>query len=321
MSDSTGVDMPRYKGILGIIDTYLRRNRIGEVLVSRGKLTPFQLKEALRIQKREGIPLGNVLLSQGVVNSADLRLALATQSSLRCVAALVALISSLIVFPVRQAGAGALQDIPGTIVLASAGSVSGSIQKTPLFGTGERGSADLSSFTKWSAMFDRFAREANDQSSQGVVSEWKGELSEFKGHSLERMASEVNTLMNKVRYIGDKRNWGRSDYWETPIEFLSYGGDCEDFAIAKYVSLRALGVPDSLMRVAIVKDLQKGIPHAILVVYTEDGPMILDNQIKDVTAADEIHHYKPIFSINRNAWWLHTDQGDGNPTQIASAAW
>ncbi len=96
--------------------------------------------------------------------------------------------------------------------------------------------------------------------------------------------------MNKVRYIGDQKNWGKSDYWATPIEFLTYGGDCEDFAIAKYVSLRALGVPDRAMRIAIVKDTQKGIAHAILIVYTEDGPMVLDNQIKRMTNANAIGH-------------------------------
>jgi predicted transglutaminase-like cysteine proteinase len=74
------------------------------------------------------------------------------------------------------------------------------------------------------------------------------------------------------------------------------------------------------MRIAIVKDLQKGVPHAILIVYTENGPMVLDNQIKKMTEADDIEHYKPIFSINRTAWWLHNDNRNSNPTQIASAS-
>ena len=69
----------------------------------------------------------------------------------------------------------------------------------------------------------------------------------------------------------------------------------------------------------IVKDMQKNLPHAILIVYTESGPMVLDNQIKRMTPSREVSHYKPIFSINRTAWWLHTDT-ERNPTQIASAA-
>ena len=122
------------------------------------------------------------------------------------------------------------------------GSMSGAIVRgEALFGTGERASTDLSSFTKWSAMFDRFSREANSGSHNGVIQDWKSGLEKFRGMPLQDMANSVNNMMNKIQYIGDKKNWGKSDYWETPVEFLTYGGDCEDFAIAKYVSLRALG--------------------------------------------------------------------------------
>lgn len=313
--------MPQEKGVLRAINTYLRRNRIGEVLVSRGKISPLQLKEALFLQKQGGDPIGHILLGLGIVKRRDLRIALATQSALRIAAAVITIMSGITFFSSRQAMAGSVKDIPAVITLASAGTMNGAIVRSgSLFGTGERASTDLSSFTKWSAMFDRFSREANQSSSEAVIQRWRQDLASFRGMPLEDMADEVNDLMNKVRYIGDKKNWGKSDYWETPIEFLSYGGDCEDFAIAKYASLRALGVPDSAMRIAIVRDTQKGIPHAILIVYTESGPMVLDNQIKQMTRASDIRHYKPIFSINRTAWWLHTDRNDSNPTQIASAA-
>ncbi len=322
MDGASEVNMPKGKGFLSSINTYLRRNRIGEVLVSRGQLTPAQLKEALQYQKQQNQPLGRILLLQGLVSPTQLRLALATQSALRVATAVLTILSSTSIFSTRQAVAGSSRDIPNAITLASAGSMSGGVVRGEnLFGTGERASTDLSTFTKWTSMFDRFSREANTSSAQGVIKEWRAGLEHFRGQDLVDMANGVNNMMNKIRYIGDKRNWGKSDYWETPVEFLTYGGDCEDFAIAKYVSLRALGVPDNLMRLAIVKDMQKGIPHAILIVYTEDGAMVLDNQIKRMTAASDIGHYKPIFSINHTAWWLHTDRpGRDNPTQIASAA-
>ena len=65
-------------------------------------------------------------------------------------------------------------------------------------------------------------------------------------------------------------------------------------------------MPESRLRVAIVQDERKDIPHAILIVYAENGPVILDNQIDDVRSADSIYHYRPIFSINSDSWWLHT---------------
>lgn len=311
-------------GILSSINSYLKRNRVGEILVARGKLSPSQLKEALGLQKEQKTPLGHILLNHGLISRRELRFALATQSTFRTVLTVVTLFSGLTTISTKSF-AGALKDIPQSISVAfsnmSAGSMSGAIVRgTPLFGTGERASTDMTSFTKWSAMFDRFSNEVNSGTSNDVVQKWRANLSSLNGLPLSQMANGVNNMMNKVRYIGDQKNWGKSDYWETPIEFLTYGGDCEDFAIAKYVSLRALGVPDRAMRVAIVKDTQKNIAHAILIVYTEDGPMVLDNQIKQMTEASEIHHYKPIYSINRTAWWLHTDGNASNPTQVASAS-
>jgi predicted transglutaminase-like cysteine proteinase len=56
-----------------------------------------------------------------------------------------------------------------------------------------------------------------------------------------------------------------------------------------------------------------------LIVYTDNGAMLLDNQIKRAVKADSVRHYKPIFSINQNAWWLHTAP-KGNVTVVASAS-
>ena len=327
MSDSIGNknDTANQSGILGSINSYLKRNRVGEILVSRGKLTQSQLKEALGLQNEQKVPIGHVLLNHGLISRRELHFALATQSTLRTVLTIITIFTGLTSLSSRQSFAGSLKEIPRSISVAftsaSAGAMSNAIiHKAPLFGTGERASADMSSFTKWSAMFERFSNEVNNGSANDVVRTWKANISAFNGQPLRQMANNVNNLMNKTRYIGDQKNWGKSDYWETPVEFLTYGGDCEDFAIAKYVSLRALGVPEKAMRIAIVKDLQKNIAHAILIVYTEDGPMVLDNQIKTMTEASDISHYKPIYSINRTGWWLHTDNGGSNPTQIASAS-
>lgn len=315
---------PRQTGILGSINAYLKRNRVGEILVARGKLSPFQLKEALSLQKKHKSPLGRVLLEKGLISRRELQVTLATQSALRIGLTVITIFTGLTTLSSRQSYAGGLKELPRSISVAftnvSASTMSGAIvQEAPIFGTSERASTDMGSFTKWSAMFERFSNEVNNGSANDVVQNWKSKLSTLSGLSLVQMANGVNNMMNQVRYIGDQKNWGKSDYWETPIEFLTYGGDCEDFAIAKYVSLRALGVPDRAMRIAIVRDLQKGIPHAILIVYTEEGPMVLDNQIKRMTEASAISHYKPIYSINRTAWWLHSDSRS-NPTQIASAA-
>ena len=307
--------------LLSNIRTYLSANRFGEGLVRRGVLSAQELEDALRMQRTGGGVLGEILVERGVISRWDLKTTLALQSSLRVMAAVVTIMASMSGFGAKSAHAGSMKDIPSSVVLASVSlNYADGVMQSSLFGTGEKRSGDLSAFTKWSAMFERFERDVSRPSNQDVVEAWRGAIGKLRGKSLIDMADGVNNLMNQVRYIGDNRNWGRSDYWETPVEFMNKGGDCEDFAIAKYASLRALGVPESLMRVAIVKDMEKGIPHAILIVYTDQGPMVLDNQIKRMTRASSISHYKPIFSINRSAWWVHTDQSASGATQIASAS-
>jgi len=116
--------------------------------------------------------------------------------------------------------------------------------------------------------------------------------------------------MNKAKYVQDKNNWGKNDYWATPQEFMARFGDCEDYAIIKYLSLRMLGWKDEDLRVVAVKDLNLKVGHAVLVVYmtTKSGkriPLVLDNQIKDVVKASSIRHYQPVFSINQKNWWRH----------------
>ncbi len=311
-------------GFLSRIQNLFQKNKIGEVLVNRGLLSPEQLRYALKQQKITRQNLGKILLSHGLISKGELHTTLMIQGSLRFALALATLTFSLFTLSPRSAQAQEIKDIPLSIAVNALDitAAQGVIQPA-LFGSGEQRSSDLSAFTKWSAMFDRFQMEVDQPSSQRLIRQWRADLGNLRGRSLMDMVVGVNDLMNHVPYINDSRNWNKSDFWETPIEFLSRGGDCEDFAIAKYASLRALGVPESLMRIAIVKDMQKNIPHAILIVYTTDGPMVLDNQIKSVVSAASILHYKPIFSINRSAWWVHMDRplySPTQPTQIASAA-
>ncbi len=320
-TQSEDADMAGQKqgGILASMYHFFHRNRLGELLVLRGKLTPKELRELLARQRSENRPLGEILVAAQVISQGELKFALAMQSTFRVVAATIAL-GSIITITSKQALAGAIKDIPAKISLVSAAAFSGIGHYPALFGAEEKRSGDLSAFTKWESMFNRFHSESASSHAQGPITKWKQDLSALQGLPLETMVEKVNAMMNRVPYINDSKNWGKSDYWATPVEFMNKGGDCEDFAIAKYSSLRALGVPEDRMRIAIVKDMQKGIPHAILVVYTDSGPMILDNQIKSVRRADSISHYKPIFSINRTAWWLHTAPTGRSVNTVVAAA-
>lgn len=175
--------------------------------------------------------------------------------------------------------------------------LSQSLRTPSLFGSGETRSADTSAFIK----FNRAVARLND-----TTAPLPRELSMLKGAALLAKVEAVNTHFNKVRYIEDKNNYGTSDYWAMPTEFTRVGGDCEDYVLAKYAALKDLGVSEDKLRMVILQDTLKNLPHAILVVYTEDGAKFLDNQFKTVKDVEGFTRYAPIYSINRTGWWRHT---------------
>lgn len=136
---------------------------------------------------------------------------------------------------------------------------------------------------------------------------WPKLIESLRGLDRRAQIETVNRELNRIPYVLDKDNWGVSDYWATPEEFLEHDGDCEDYAIAKYMALKTVGVPPSDMRIVVLQDLNLGIPHAVLAVRHNNQWLILDNQIKQVMPDTAIVHYRPIYSINEQSWWLHQE--------------
>ena len=112
---------------------------------------------------------------------------------------------------------------------------------------------------------------------------------------------DFNWYWNKVRYYTDMRHWGVLDYWATPVETLaSEGADCEDYAIGKYFSLKALGVPIQKLRITYVRALRWNEPHMVLAYYpTPDAdPYILDNLTRSISRASDRDDLVPVYSFN-----------------------
>lgn len=192
------------------------------------------------------------------------------------------------------------------IAAASPTVVQASPAHPTIFGTQEIYSRSLKMFPKWRGAMERFAGELkNCKPSTCNTKSWSSFIDGLRGKDLMTQLREVHREFNKRRYITDPINWNLPDYWETPFQFLRRNGDCEDYAITKYMALRELGIPVEDMRIMVLQDLNLRIAHAILVVYTDGKALVLDNQIKTVIAADNIRHYQPIYSVNENGWWLH----------------
>lgn len=174
-----------------------------------------------------------------------------------------------------------------------------------LFGHGEQKHSDITPFTKWTGVITRTKMEFAQPVEKRAVKKWLAFLDSIRTKSTADKIEAVNAYLNKIPFVADTKNYGVSDYWATPTQFLTRGGDCEDYAVTKYISLRALGVPKDKMRLAIVEDHVMRIPHAVLVVFDRGEAKVLDNQNPIIMNSASISRYTPIYSISQVAWWRH----------------
>ncbi len=186
--------------------------------------------------------------------------------------------------------------------------------KPSFFNSKETESKNLKPFKKWNSALARFSKEKADKTEGDCKTKkltkchydgWMKYLKKQKGKDKLTLIKEINARMNKAKYITDNNNWGKKDFWATPGEFMAKFGDCEDYAIIKYLSLRMLGFKETEVRVVAVKDLNLKVGHAILVAFVDGKAYVLDNQIKQVVEASTVRHYQPVFSISYKTWWRH----------------
>jgi len=183
----------------------------------------------------------------------------------------------------------------------------------PLFGSREVYSDSTWRFAQWTDMLARADAEFEDaqhictslNDTHCVPAEWQALVDQLKGHDLHEQIDMVNQAMNRHPYVTTMQNWHRPMYWETAFEFLRYGGQCQDYAIAKYELLRQAGVPASAMRMVVLRDTAIARDHAVLVVYVEGEPLVLDILNPAIVPADTSVPYRPYYSINEEAWWYH----------------
>ncbi len=153
---------------------------------------------------------------------------------------------------------------------------------------------------------------------------WQKLEQDNKNASTKEKLTAVNTFFNLLQYQKDSVHWGQDDYWATPLEFVvSGGGDCEDFAVAKYFTLLDLGIPDDKMLIMYVKftgnETFYAQAHMVLLYYETPTsvPLVLDNINKEIMPADQRHDLIPIYGFNGTGLWQAKELGKGN--QIGQA--
>lgn len=139
------------------------------------------------------------------------------------------------------------------------------------------------------------------------VESWRRSLDQFKDLPTLEKLEKVNQFFNKLNFVNDIKLWGKNDYWATPLEFIgANAGDCEDFTIGKYFSLREIGIPDEKLRLVYVKALEYNQFHMVLAYYETPTsvPLILDNLIPRIKPSTVRRDLLPIYSFNGSNLWL-----------------
>lgn len=157
-----------------------------------------------------------------------------------------------------------------------------------------------------------------------LLDAWSQMLDAAATTSPEEQLLQVNQFFNRhIQYSDDEPLWKKSDYWATPLETMGVrAGDCEDFTVAKYLSLLELGIPVEKLRLIYVKAQLGGTrgkifqAHMVLGYYaTPDAiPLIMDNLVDTIQPANQRPDLQPVFSFNSQGLWVGGQRAQADPT-------
>ncbi len=153
------------------------------------------------------------------------------------------------------------------------------------------------------------------------VNAWRNVVADSRNLSEREKLAAVNAFFNQLYFVNDIELWGKKDYWATPLEFLgSAAGDCEDFSIAKYFTLRELGIDDKKLRLVYVKAIKLNQFHMVVAYYptASSEPVLLDNIDPEIKLASKRRDLLPVYSFNGSRLWLMKERGKGELAGISS---
>jgi len=164
-----------------------------------------------------------------------------------------------------------------------------------------------------SELLDRVEQKHGDLARKRLLA-WQDLIRQDGSTTDREKLDKVNAFFNRVEFVSDLLLWKQEDYWATPVEFLMRNaGDCEDFSIAKYFTLKKLGVAENKLNLTYVKALKLNQAHMVVTYYqTPDAePLVLDNLIPEIKPASDRDDLLPVFSFNGVGLWLAKARGRG----------
>jgi len=143
---------------------------------------------------------------------------------------------------------------------------------------------------------------------------WRNLIRDDRSRTDQEKLEKVNAFINRLKFVSDTDQWERKDYWATPVEFIAGGGgDCEDFSVAKYFTLVAMGVAEDKLSMTYVTALDLGRAHMVMTYHRLPGtePLVLDNLRDEILPTSGRPDLLPVYSFNRNGWWVAKQRGQG----------
>jgi len=181
-------------------------------------------------------------------------------------------------------------------------------------------------FPKWQAIRERLdaeARAVRDCLAGAVcqspaAADIAAHLKDLSALATLDKAEAVQRIVNARPYVDDRSQFGVSDLWQTPLSFWANGGDCEDYAIAKYMALRVLGFSDAQLRLTIMTRRTDREIHAVLLVAVGADWYVADNLKRGLRRLDGYDGWKPEFSVSDAGFWRYTAR-PATVEQVAAA--
>jgi predicted transglutaminase-like cysteine proteinase len=157
-----------------------------------------------------------------------------------------------------------------------------------------------SDITKEQAVLDHCREGAGAESCPSYAAQFLRLIKAVKAKSGRDQLDEANRAVNMaIRYMSDYAQHGEADRWSAPLASFATGkGDCEDYAIAKYVALSEAGFPHEELRLVLVRDRSVRQDHAVLAARLDGHWLILDSRRPDLTNDSEATSYTPLYALN-----------------------
>ena len=150
-------------------------------------------------------------------------------------------------------------------------------------------------------------RQHYGQEAQVRLQQWQQILNHSKGKSEVEQLKLTNDFINLIEFIHSPFYQDGLDYRLSPMAFLILGaGDSEEFSMAKYFTLRKMGIQASRLRLTYTERQSNLTPHMVLAYYpsVDADPLILDYLDKTIRPLSQRQDLRPVYSFDAEQLWL-----------------